>query len=302
IPVGRSCQIIEDLSGHRVSQAMVIESSRLCVEKILPFQQAVKERLKSGDVVHFDESGLRVCNKLHQLHVAGTPEMTYYTVDQKRGAEAMEAMDILPGFTGTAVHDHWKPYFQYDHCKHELCNAHHLRELNFIHDRYGQDWAPQMSCLLVEIHHQVRQAKLQNQQHLDPAVLSVYESRYDAIIKAGLEINPPAQRRPGQRGRVKQPPARNLLERLRIFKDQTLGFMYDFKVPFDNNQAERDVRMIKVKQKVSGCFRTFEGAEIFCAIRSYISTSCKNGINVIDAIQNAFQGKPFIPYCFSTPE
>jgi len=116
IPADRSCQIIEDLSGRRVSQAMVIESSRKCAEQIQPFQQAVKERLKPGDAVHFDESGLRVGNKLHWLHVAGAPKMTYHTVDQKRGAEAMEAMDILPGFTGTAVHDHQKPYFQYDHC------------------------------------------------------------------------------------------------------------------------------------------------------------------------------------------
>ncbi|MDM8540141.1 transposase [Desulfococcaceae bacterium HSG9] len=135
----------------------------------------------------------------------------------------------------------------------------------------------------------MEQAGQQGQDHLDAAVLSAYQARYDTIITAGLEINPPTQRRPGQRGGVWQTPAGNLLERLRILKDRTPpGFMYDFKVPSDNNQAERDVRMIKVRQKVSGGFRTFEGAEIFCAIRSYISTACKNGIGVIQAIQDGF--------------
>ncbi|MDM8542291.1 transposase [Desulfococcaceae bacterium HSG9] len=240
--------------------------------------------------------------KSHQLHVAGTPDMTCHTAHEKRSARAMQAMEVLPGFSGTAIHDHRKPYLQYDNCSHGcLCDAHHLRERKFIHERYEQDWAPRMSRLPVEIYHQVEQAGQQGQDHLDAAVLSAYQARYDTFITDGLEINPPTQRRPGQRGGW-QTPAGNLLERLRIFKDRTPGFMYGFKVPSDNNQAERDVRMIKVRQKVSGGFRTFEGAEIFCAIRSYISTACKNGIGVIQAIQDAFQGKPYIPDCFSTAE
>jgi len=215
-------------------------------------------------------------------------------VHPKRGKDAMDAIGILSEFGGVAVHDHWKPYFNYTDVIHALCNAHHLRDLTFIHEQYGQDWAEDMSLCLLDIKKEVDQARLYKDE-LDSDKIEEFEGRFDKIIAEGLELNPPPQKEPGKRGRVKQSPPKNLLDRLEGHKREVLEFMYDFDVPFDNNQAERDVRMMKLRQKISGTFRTTAGADVFCSIRGYISTVRKNGHNVLDAIQGAFRGDPFIP-------
>ena len=295
IPLARTCELIGDIYNHKPAEALVLNANEAVSAEIEPSLQAVQGQLLASDVVHFDESGLRVEGQLNWLHVASTATLTYYIVHSKRGQQAMDDMGILPKFRGRAVHDHWHSYLTYDGCLHALCNAHHLRELQFIAEQYKQAWAEKMIQLLLDIKAEVDTAA-PGQMSLAPDRLIHFEQRYDSLIAQGLQLNPPpAQPPPKKRGRKKQSPPKNLLDRLQRHKSQVLAFMYDFRVPFDNNLAERDVRMIKVKQKVSGAFRTRSGAETFCALRSYISTSRKHGINVIDAIQHALAGQPFVP-------
>ncbi len=296
IPLARTCELLGDFYGHAPAEALVLDANAAVVDQIESSLDTVKQQLIASDVVHFDESGLRVEGQLNWLHVASTDHLTYHEVQPKRGQKGMRAIGILPEFAGRAVHDHWKSYFVFDNCQHALCNAHHLRELQFIVERHEQPWAQEMSQLLLDIKAEVAATPL-GQMSLPPERLAHFERRYDKLIAQGLEANPPpAEPPPKKRGRKKQSPAKNLLDRLQQYKPQVLAFMYDFRVPFDNNLAERDVRMVKVKQKVSGTFRTRTGAETFCAIRSYISTVRKHGQNVIDAIHNALIGTPFVPY------
>jgi transposase len=295
IPWARTCELLGDFYGHTPAEALVQEANGAVVESIEPSLKATKEQLIASGVVHFDESGLRVEGQLNWLHVASTDLLTGYGVHPKRGQEGMNAMGILPAFAGRAVHDHWSPYFTYDNCQHALCNAHHLRDLLFVVEQYKQSWAEEMVQLLLNIKAEVDAAPV-HQMSLPLDRLDHFERRYDELIAQGLEANPPpADPPPKKRGRRKQSPPKNLLDRLQKHKPQVLAFMGDFRVPFDNNLAERDVRMVKVKQKVSGAFRTRTGAETFCDIRSYISTARKHGLNVIDAIYDALTGAPFIP-------
>jgi transposase len=298
VPVERTTEIFADLVHHRVSEATVLKASAQLERCIAPSTEAVKEMLRDAEVMHVDESGLRVRGKLHWLHVASTESLTSYEVHAKRGQEAMEDAGILGEFQGTAVHDHWKPYFKYDECNHALCNAHHLRELRFIEKQYQQPWAKDMAELLLEIKAAVA-ATPAPAMSLSPCELERFETRYDKVVQSGFDANLAAvSRTEGEvkpRGRPKQSPPVNLLIRLRDFKGEVLAFMSDFRVPFDNNQGERDVRMVKVKQKVSGGFRTLEGAKRFGRIRGYISTARKNAKNVFEAIRDAFDGNPFIP-------
>jgi len=280
IPWARTCELLGDFCGHTPAEALVQEANGAVVESIEPSLKAAKEQLIASDVVHFDESGLRVEGQLNWLHVASTDLLTNYGVYPQRGQEGMNAMGILPVFEGRAVHDHWSPYFTYDNCQHALCNAHHLRDLLFVVAQYEQSWAEEMVRLLLDIKAEVDAAPV-DQMSLPPNRLAHFERCYDELMAQGLEANPPPADPPlEKRGRKKQSSPKNLLDRLQKHKPQALAFMYDFRVPFDNNLAERDVRMVKVKQKVSGAFRTRTGAETFCAIRSYISTARKHGLNV----------------------
>ena len=295
IPLARTCELLGDFYGHTPAEALILDANAAVVDQIEPSLEATWQQLIASPVVHFDESGLRVKGKLNWLHVASTDWLTYYTVHPKRGQDGMRAMGILPVLEGRAMHDHWKSYFTFDQCQHALCNAHHLRELQFVMDQYQQPWAKEMIQVLLDIKAEVDAAPLE-QMSLAPERLTHFEQRYDELISQGLKANPPpAHPPPKKRGRKKQSPPKNLLDRLQQFKPQVLAFMYDFRVPFDNNLAERDVRMVKIKQKISGAFRTRTGAETFCAIRSYISTVRKHNLNVIGAIHDALSGIPFIP-------
>jgi transposase len=297
IPLERTAEILSELYGQPMAEATIIATCQEVAEQVQPVQAAVKEHLiATADPVHFDETGMRVEDQLRWTHVASTDAVTYLALHDKRGAQALEEMGIFPYREGIAIHDGYRSYYQFPGVAHGLCNAHHLRELLFVQEQYQQKWADGLSQLLVEIKEAREVAQQQGQPALSPPQIADFELRYDRLLEAGYRANPPAPEPPAKkRGRKRQSKPRNLLDRLRDHKQEVLAYMYDFKVPFDNNQAERDLRMVKLKQKVSGCLRTKAGAELFCQIRSYTSTARKNGRSALDALRMALAGSPFYP-------
>jgi transposase len=296
LPSARVEELLSDVLGCEISEATLYNSRGSCFEELASVEAAIAAQIQQADVLHCDETGMRVTGKLWWLHVASTDSLTFYFVHTKRGKDAMDAMEILPNYDGISVHDGLKSYAQYV-CDHALCNAHHLRELAFIWERYQQIWAEEMGLLLRDIKQQVESAKARGQTALDINLVGWFEERYHALIKAGLGANPVPEPTPDavkSHGRPKQSPAKNLLDRLQ-HQEQVLAFMYDFRVPFDNNQAERDLRMMKLKQKISGGFRSVEGAQVFARIRGYISTLKKQGLNVLEALRQVFLGNPMLP-------
>ncbi|NJM99943.1 MAG: IS66 family transposase [Phormidesmis sp. RL_2_1] len=292
LPSNRTCECMSDLLGVVIAEGTLYNTRAQCTEAIAPLEAEIAQAIQAAEVVHFDETGLRVNQHLWWLHVAATDGLTYYFVHHKRGRLAMDEMGILPEFGGKAVHDGLQSYQGYN-CEHFLCNAHHLRELQYVLDHYGQGWAFHLSVLLVSVHSQVKALKAQGKTALPEEDLVALSARYDAILDQGLRQNPmplPDPTQPKKRGRPKRSIPRNLLERLQTHKAAVLGFMHNFDVPFDNNQAERDLRMMKLKQKISGCFRSEQGARDFCCIRGYLSTLRKQGLDVLDALVDLFSG------------
>lgn len=299
LPYNRTSELMEDLFSTPMSVGtlsnMVISASAF----VRPAVEKISAVIHGSAVAHFDESGGSVNGKLWWFHVAGTELATLYALHEKRGTEAMNEIGVLVGFAGRAIHDFWKPYLGYD-CAHGLCNAHLLRELVFIHEEIGQQWAGAMIGHLVAIKSAVKAQKL-TAESFPEQVLRRFEREYQRILEMGRIENPIVICEAGKRkqGRPKKSKAANLLERFEKYPGEIFAFMYDFRVPFDNNLSERDIRMLKVRMKISGTFRSERGGRAFCLIRSYISTARKNAINVIGAIKNAFSGQPFVPILLS---
>ena len=232
--------------------------------------------------------------RLRWVHSASSPDLTLYHLDAKRGTAAMAAMGVLEHLRGVLVHDGWVPYRHYDQVTHALCNAHHLRELDAVAENDAQGWAKDMAGLLADTWQIVLAAKAEGRSALAHDDLGRIRGKYRAIIAAGHAANPPPVPT-GLRGRPKRSKAGNLVLRLDLYAQDVLRFATDFAVPFDNNTAERDIRMVKIAQKISGGFRSFEGAEAFLAFRSYLSTAAKQGVNLHDALQRLFAGNPWMP-------
>jgi transposase len=294
LPYARTCQILSDLLGTTFSQASLQAALQCGSQQVEEALGLIKQGLIGSQVMHNDETGFRIAGKGRWLHVAATAQLTYYQHHEKRSKAATDAMGILPHFQGISVHDSWASYLEYA-CTHALCNVHYLRELTFIAERYKQQWANAMKGLLLEIKAQVDLARAQGKAVLPRATRQQYEARYLRLVEQGIAANPPPQRKKGTRGPLRGDDVRNLLRRLRDYQTLILRFMHQFIVPFDNNLAEQDIRMMKVQQKIAGCFRTPEGATIFCRLRSYLSTMRKQGIHLLTALHHVFLGSPLLP-------
>jgi len=286
LPVQRLAGLLADLLGAPVATGTVAAVLAETAERVAPAVEAIRQQLAAAPVAHFDETGARIDGRLHWLHSASTDQLTLYHADSRRGQAAMDAAGVLPGFAGVAVHDGWAPYRRYTEVEHALCNAHHLRELTAAAEA-GHDWAGHLAGLLRQAHRWVEAAKAAGASTLDPALLAAIHARYDGHLAQAAAANPP---RPGPRSK----PAA-LADRLDRHRDDVLRFTTDFRVPFDNNQAERDIRMVKLQQKISGCWRTLPGTQAFCAIRSYLSTARKHGQHTLDVLRQALTGTPWLP-------
>ena len=293
LPLARGAQLLGDLYGLDVSPATLLAWIEEADRLLQPAVANIAQALIAAPVVHADESGLRVAARLHWLHTAANETHTWYGVHAKRGMEAMAAHGILLKRTAILVHDCWQPYWQLD-CEHALCNAHLLRELVFLHESTGQTWPQRMIDLLLTARDTCAAAP-SGAVALTRAQRRTILARYRAILAQGRAKNPEATGKVGRRGRVKQTPAINLLRRMRDHAAEVLRFVTDLRVPFTNNLGERAIRMPKVKQKISGCFRTLKGAQHFCIIRSYLDTMHKQGHNLFELLRRAFRGNPLQP-------
>jgi transposase len=286
MPVARTGTLMGDLFGLPLSDATVLAITEEARARLAPTVANIGESLKTAPVAHADETGMRASGKLHWLHVLATPSLTWISAHANRGKKAFDALGILGEFTGTLVHDGWKPYRDLA-CSHALCNAHHLRELTYVFEDMKQAWAKRLIDLLLAACHEVNAANAT----LADERIAYYRATYGAILAEGEAANPRALPS-GRRGRTRQSKALNLVDRLRVHADDVWRFMSDPAVPFSNNIAEQAVRMPKVKQKISGGFRTSAGLDTFCTLRSYLATLHKQGVNLFHALTLTFQGRP----------
>lgn len=286
MPVKRTAALMGDFFGLPMAEATVLAASQEAQRRLQPTVDLIGAALQVALVAHADETGLRVAGSLHWMHALVTTMLTWVGCHTKRGREAFDAFAILPNFLGTLIHDGWKPYREL-RCKHGLCNAHHLRELTYVFEEFSQDWAGRMIELLLAACHAVNEQGAP----LPAAQIESFRARYEKLLAEGDVMNPLVEKS-GKRGRTRQSKTANLLRRLRNYTDDVWRFATDHNVPFTNNLAEQAVRMPKVKQKISGCFRTKSGADSFCTIRSYLATMHKQGANLFQALTLTFQGNP----------
>jgi transposase len=294
LPLERTCEVLSDLLGVQMSKATVGELIQRTACQLAPVEHQIKEALSEAPVIHQDETGVRVAGKGYWEHITSTVRLTHYQVHASRGQEALNAIGILPLFKGISIHDGWASYFLYD-CEHALCLVHVLRELVFQAEEQGAVWAAELKDLLLSMKGATQHAREQGKRWLDPVEVLDWERAFLRLLDEADQVTPRATAPPGTKGRVKQSVARNLLDRLRKHQQAVFCFLEDLRVDFDNNLAERDLRMIKVQQKVSGCFRSLAGAQAFSRIRGYVSTLRKQGLPLLPALQATLSGHPLLP-------
>ncbi|MCG8079009.1 MAG: IS66 family transposase [Candidatus Thiodiazotropha taylori] len=283
IPLERTIELLRDLLGISLSEGSLVNMTTRCADRLSGFMETVKQKLTAANIMHNDETGINVGGILHWLHTAGNQEYTYLFPHKKRGSTAFEEMGILPDFQGVSVHDFWKPYEKYD-CSHAYCNAHLIRELTFAHENLKQNWAGRMIRLMLNMKEKVDKSE---KGFLEKDTVSEFIRKYKNIIKQAYKANP-LPKKTGKRGRPKKGKVLCLVERLDNHREDILRFMKERNVPFDNNLAERDLRMVKVRQKISGTFRNLDRVKDYCRIRSYISTVKKQGEDVFPALVATF--------------
>jgi transposase len=299
LPYQRTSELMKQLFGCRLSTATLYQMVQESAQHLLETELEIKEQLRRSAIVHADETGLRVANQLQYVHVACTEQLTHYASHTRRGTRAMDEIGIIAHCGATLVHDCWSAYWQYSRAQHAVCNGHILRELKFFieEDAPQRAWAEPMKLLLLEIKEEVERVRLTRHQSMKKERLREYEYRYDEVIRQGLAANPLppascAETESSAEGknkvRCKRAPSLNLVLRLERHKAEVLRFMHDVRVPFTNNQAERDLRMIRLQQKIGGCFRAPDGSRAFCRVRSYLSTMKKQGYEAVEALERVF--------------
>jgi transposase len=297
LPYQRTGQAMRDLFGCQMSPGTLARNVSGCASRLVKTELKIKKKLRCTRVLHADETGLRVEQKCHYVLVASTERLTHYGCEARRGRGAIDEINILPGYCGTLVHDGWLSYTYYQKCQHALCGAHLLRELTYFSelDERRKRWAEPIKQMLLEIKREVEEARTGGGEQLRGERVAAHTTRYEQLIREGLEANPPPEAA-DTIGRQ----ARNLLPRLERRKEEVLRFMTDFTVAFDNNQAERDLRMIKLQQKISGCFRSREGARQFCRLRSYLSTMSKQDRGALLALESLRRAsvQPYLLNCY----
>ena len=295
LPYGRTAELLADLLGQAPCQGTLAHALEQAYQGLEPVERRIHAGLRKSQATHFDETGVHVAGLRQWLHSAGTPALTLYRIHAKRGRKALDAIGVLPDYEGVAVHDAYTSYLSYPG-RHALCNAHLLRDLVAVEEATGAAWAPALRELLLEIKAAAAQARAEGGAQLEPARVEAFRARYDQLLEAGRAAHPP---RPptGRSGRQRQSAEYNVVRRLERHATSVLAFLYDTAVPFDNNLAERDLRMAKTQQKITGGFRTAHGAEIFCRIRSYVSTLRKQHLPLLAAMRSVFSGTPLLPAC-----
>ena len=301
LPVQRAAETMRDLFQCPLSVATIQRAARVSSAKLVNTEQRIKSAIRDSAVIGVDETGLRVAGSGAYIHVARTEELTHYAYDERRGKAAMDEIGILPQFRGTLVRDGFSSYKWYQQCRHSLCNAHLLRDLVFVAEVAPEQrvWTTALAKLLLKIKEAVTEAKAVDDTQLSEQMKNDFLRRYDKLVKKASRLNPPPPNSTvgsdsPQKRSVQQPTPRALIKRLQRRRDDILRFITDPAVPFDNNGSERDLRMVKLQQKISGCFRTPDGARSFCRVRSYLSTARKQGYPLLCSLERAFNGKPLI--------
>jgi transposase len=289
LPYHRTSEAMRDLFDCQLSPGTVVNIVRVCASELVETELKIKQKLRRSPVIHADETGLRINKRLGYVHVASTASLTHYASANHRGQTAMDEINVLPRYRGTCVHDGLLSYKHYTHCRHALCGVHLLRELTYFEElsEETKTWATALKELLLEMKGEVERVRGEGAKRLPEDRLEPLTASYDRLVAEGQKAQLPL----GVPGQVLKQ-ARNLLLRFERRREEVLRFLMDFSVPFDNNQAERDLRMVKLQQKTSGCFRSEDGARRFCRIRSYVSTMRKLGKGVLPALAGACRGAP----------
>jgi transposase len=291
IPFERVAQIFEDVFDIPLSPGTCANMDKKLFKNLEVFEKGLKAHLLACKVLHLDETGVRCEKRLHWIHVTSSETATFFGLHAKRGCAAIDEIGILPKYKGSVIHDHWQCYFSYQQVKHGLCNVHHLRELKYVHEEEKSVWAKRMADLLLKARKIVVQAREEGKISVAPDNIALIEAEYRCLLlEAGSAYLDAGEKEHILEGLGRQ--GFNLFRRFLKKMDEVLYFLRDLAIPFSNNLAEQDLRMEKVKQKISGCFRTFSGGLISCRVRSYISTARKQGWNILDSLAEAIRGSP----------